>query len=365
MDNSLLSDKRPLDDIIAYVLGPFSIFAYCVGLFLAIFVSKTSTISISYIINITSSLTSLIIAIFTFLFICIYKKQSALFTYICCLTSGFIMLPSIFITAGNVNTGIIHYFYLVAIAYGFSCITLKLLLAGIPNLILINILLYLSFTGKLPHTENISINPYSYVLGFNISCGSVAIISNIFYRILLHESMKYKELASKDELTSLYNRRCLDIELLNKNYAFGIMMDIDHFKDINDEFGHQAGDEALRTLARIALTYCSNEFKIYRYGGEEFFILSRFDYDNTINLVKKIYNDIQDNFRILDKHITVSFGISQHLDGDTIEAFVNEADAQMYLAKHKGRNQVRYNCQPVDMTITEELPNSIEGENNE
>lgn len=266
------------------------------------------------------------------------------------LISGFISFPIIFIVTGNINSGFDHYFYILAIYYGFSCNNFKKLFAIIPNQILINFLFHLAFIQGLPPYHETTVSMIPYVVSFNISWIIILILSNILYRALLIESCKYRQLAAKDELTSLYNRRRLDNDLLNHNFHYGIMMDIDYFKEINDTYGHQAGDEALRTLSRMILKRTSNEFIAYRYGGEEFFAVSRYSYDETIRIIKDIYNDIQKNFRILDKPITVSFGISEFLEDTAIDQFVNEADAQMYLSKHNGKNRVTFNCRELDMT---------------
>lgn len=337
------------DKLIAYIIGLTGITIHFIGILISSILDKTNQHIISYNTNIIVSYVTALTIFLLFVTVCCFKKRYALFSYLCCIITGYISFPMIFVVTGNINTGFSHYFYILAVYYGFTCKRYRQLLAVIPNLIWINILFYLSFNKAFPPYSDISVTMTSYFISFDIAWVFVYVSCTLFYSILINESQKYKELATKDDLTALYNRRRLDNDLLNQNYKYGIMMDIDHFKVINDTYGHQAGDEALRMLGRIVLKHCSNEFKMYRYGGEEFFIVSRYDFDTTISHIREIYKDIQRNFSVLSHKITVSFGISEHTSND-INAFIEEADSQLYHAKNNGRNRVFFNCEELDMT---------------
>ena len=109
------------------------------------------------------------------------------------------------------------------------------------------------------------------------------------------QKKNYRELSSRDELTGLYNRRALD-NRAELGFSSAIIYDIDFFKKINDTYGHQIGDIALKNLSQIVLKYCSNEFELYRYGGEEFVILSRLPDSLTLELFQHVMNDVRMHF---------------------------------------------------------------------
>lgn len=161
----------------------------------------------------------------------------------------------------------------------------------------------------------------------------------------------YKE-ASLDGLTQTYNKTHFK-ELLTKEISFSkrhetplslAMLDIDHFKKINDTYGHQAGDYILATLASITLKNLRKEDIVARYGGEEFcIILKKTDIDKGYKICEKIRKLIEKKEFTYDKSIipvTISMGISQ-LDEQisTNNDFIKSVDAKLYESKENGRNQ--------------------------
>ncbi|HBG93342.1 MAG TPA: diguanylate cyclase [Nitrospiraceae bacterium] len=166
---------------------------------------------------------------------------------------------------------------------------------------------------------------------------------------------RFEHLAITDGLTGIFNRRHIMTRFneefkrtrrLKKDMGC-IMIDIDRFKSINDEFGHLVGDEVLREVsARI-----KNSIRIYdvlgRYGGEEFLIvLPDTDFDNTKSLAERIRENVKaDIFLAADMplhiHITISSGIAHMTDGDSsIDDFIKRADEGLYKAKNSGRDRV-------------------------
>lgn len=160
-----------------------------------------------------------------------------------------------------------------------------------------------------------------------------------------------EKLAITDKLTGLYNRHKLDkvLEHLEKeskryNTTFGIIiLDIDHFKDVNDNYGHNIGDEVLKEFAQI-LKHNSRETDcIGRWGGEEFLIIvphankaSISHYAN--NLREKIEKY---KFRNFSK-ITASFGVTVHHSNESEKDTIKRADTALYISKNNGRNMVNY-----------------------
>lgn len=169
---------------------------------------------------------------------------------------------------------------------------------------------------------------------------------------LQEELKKAQNEKNIDYLTNIYNRRAFDIELekiekkyniFNSNYAIALY-DIDHFKAINDQYGHECGDNVLKTFATL-LHKLSREIDILaRYGGEEFIII--LNYDNTkeiIQYVQRIKQLIEAReFKYKDHIIDVKFsgGIALRGNNQTPLETINKADHLLYEAKKQGRDKV-------------------------
>jgi len=156
-------------------------------------------------------------------------------------------------------------------------------------------------------------------------------------------------LANVDPLTSAGNRRALDLRLKNiiadQNRAAStvslLLLDIDHFKKINDNYGHANGDIVLIELVKLIHKYTRSLDDLYRYGGEEFIILP-------LKVALPEAKQMAENLRALiaqssfadEIAMTVSIGVAQYRAGETAEAWISRADAALYLAKNSGRNRV-------------------------
>ncbi len=162
-----------------------------------------------------------------------------------------------------------------------------------------------------------------------------------------------QDMATKDSLTGLYNRRCLETTInpliagiKRRESTLGILMcDMDFFKQINDEYGHDAGDEILKTLALILQNNVRESDIVIRYGGEEFLILlTECDSDKSIEVAEKIRAAVEaELFRVENLTIrkTISIGASIFpVDGGAFWECVKYADTAMYKAKEAGRNKV-------------------------
>jgi len=163
------------------------------------------------------------------------------------------------------------------------------------------------------------------------------------------KNKELQKLSITDKLTNLYNRRKLD-ELLQSeihrcerfNHTFGLaILDIDHFKKVNDTFGHQVGDKVLIEIANILKTNIRKTDFVGRFGGEEFLIICpESDKDGVYKLIENIRKDIANyDFKDVGK-ISASFGIALLKEKDSIESLLKRADEALYLAKNSGRNRV-------------------------
>jgi diguanylate cyclase (GGDEF)-like protein len=164
------------------------------------------------------------------------------------------------------------------------------------------------------------------------------------------------QLATVDPLTDLYNRRQF-IELLEKELARAanhkrplalLIIDIDHFKAINDRFGHPAGDGVLKRVARTLAAHAREEFIIARIGGEEFAaVLPEHKVDQAADFAERVRLAIAERDMAATSgggpsRVTVSIGAAEWLAGMTASSdLLRAADEQLYRAKQEGRNTVR------------------------
>ncbi len=121
-----------------------------------------------------------------------------------------------------------------------------------------------------------------------------------------------------------------------------VMMDLDHFKQVNDNFGHQAGDEVLATLGALLLRMTRAGDIAARYGGEEFVaLLQDSNAAAAVQFAERMREVMELAFPLgKDYPVTMSLGVAEHREGETLEALVARADEAMYEAKRTGRNRV-------------------------
>lgn len=167
----------------------------------------------------------------------------------------------------------------------------------------------------------------------------------------LEEALKtVQQMATTDMLTGLLNRREMQ-ELLDKELKLVsrdgtpltvALIDIDHFKQVNDRFGHQGGDAALRGLARHATTQIRQVDKLARWGGEEFLLmLPGVGHGEALVALERLRTSTE-TLRIEDQALltlTLSVGLAQASEGESLDALVERADQALYKAKHAGRNR--------------------------
>ncbi len=173
-------------------------------------------------------------------------------------------------------------------------------------------------------------------------------------RQLENELESAKQESKEDFLTKLYNKRALDdfmkikeseYERYGHNYTV-IMFDIDHFKAVNDNFGHDAGDAVLSAFAKILKNEARTVDVVGRFGGEEFLaLLSETGLEGGVIFAEKVRKHVeQAKFMYKNQRIavTVSSGVSERKLYTSLHATVNSADEYLYQAKKDGRNQVAY-----------------------
>lgn len=160
-----------------------------------------------------------------------------------------------------------------------------------------------------------------------------------------------RRLSVTDKLTQLYNRLKLDETLENELELSGegkaafslILVDIDHFKLVNDTFGHQVGDTVLVEVSNILKNNVRSTDIIGRWGGEEFLIiLPETDEKDGRLLAEKLREKIENNNFVTAGKLTASFGVSMYSYDVSPASIVSRADEALYLAKKNGRNRVEF-----------------------
>jgi diguanylate cyclase (GGDEF)-like protein/hemerythrin-like metal-binding protein/PAS domain S-box-containing protein len=173
-----------------------------------------------------------------------------------------------------------------------------------------------------------------------------------------------EELASTDRLTTAWNRKRFGEEVeveIHRSSRYGhpvslLLFDIDHFKQINDTYGHQRGDQVLVAVTSLVREVIRKPDSLTRWGGEEFVVLM----PNTgLSHARLLAERIRAHVAAKDiaglKGITVSIGVAEYLPTDSPSEWLERADRAMYRAKHNGRNRVEFDNARRDMVLAEHM----------
>ncbi|WP_456828910.1 diguanylate cyclase [Deinococcus sp. UYEF24] len=183
-------------------------------------------------------------------------------------------------------------------------------------------------------------------------------------------SAQLEQLSRTDHLTGLYNRRSLYIgiealmaeltpevgqggetrrragdgaepETAERQTFSVVLLDIDHFKNVNDTFGHASGDTVLRAVAEVLQSFLRQRDLAGRWGGEEFvLVLPGVSLPQAGRVAERLRQRVESAYVLEDCQVTASFGVTCWQPGDSLEAVMGRADGAMYQAKHLGRNRV-------------------------
>ncbi|MBA6390536.1 GGDEF domain-containing protein [Colwellia sp. BRX10-3] len=211
--------------------------------------------------------------------------------------------------------------------------------AKIINTILLSIMLIIVF----PHTELIE---FITILSTTILTAS---LSFVMFRAYNNKQRELALLATIDPLTASGNRRLLETKLSGvianqSREQFSmclILLDLDGFKDINDEYGHAIGDQIIISVCNLVKEHTRVLDSLYRYGGDEFIIAPlSMNLKTAKHLAEKIRHIVENHKFIHDIKLTLSIGVSEYNIDDTPESWISRADISLYKAKNNGRNKV-------------------------
>jgi diguanylate cyclase (GGDEF)-like protein/PAS domain S-box-containing protein len=168
------------------------------------------------------------------------------------------------------------------------------------------------------------------------------------YREDITDKKIFEYLSAHDSLTKLYNKaeftnriksKIKSAQRYKEKFGFAIF-DIDHFKKVNDTYGHKVGDDVLITLSNCLSQQIRDDDFLARWGGEEFVIIANYTtIQNLVLLVNKLQKAVSKiNFAPI-KTVTLSFGLAVYKDGDTHDTLLKRADEALYMAKKNGRDR--------------------------
>lgn len=168
---------------------------------------------------------------------------------------------------------------------------------------------------------------------------------------LKEQLAKVQKDALFDSLSGLYNRRAFDNDMFTLLHTGQklclIMLDIDHFKILNDTYGHLFGDQIIRAIAKRLQSLCRDGITAYRYGGEEFALIAP---QKSLRIARQFAESLRrsiEKLAVKDRrsgqsvsNITASFGVVENTENDSLESIIGRADGLLYEAKSLGRNRV-------------------------
>jgi diguanylate cyclase (GGDEF)-like protein len=207
------------------------------------------------------------------------------------------------------------------------------------------------FLEKLRYLENLYESYFVFSVISEIFV--LTLISVLNFLIYLYGQRRFEKTLSKlelkifkDPLTKLFNRRFFNlymVKLLKNKYLSGepvsfILFDLDHFKKINDTYGHAFGDKVLKKVADILRKTLRKNDVAVRWGGEEFAIFINGSLEDALKLARRLRETIE-NTPIDGVKITASFGVAEYRGEDPKE-FFKKVDKALYRAKQKGRNRI-------------------------
>lgn len=205
-------------------------------------------------------------------------------------------------------------------------------------------------------------SPFWLALHFSLVVSAVVMGLTLLSSIVIEITTELKQQSILDALTGVCNRRGFDEEA-SRAIASGssnpislVVCDIDHFKNINDTHGHPKGDRVLKELALLLSNHTGESDIVGRIGGEEFAVLltdrNPQDAINFSDRVRTLFEASGASVFRGASMTTASFGIAEHIPGETLQELMSRADKQLYAAKQSGRNRICSEGSDIDYRVS-------------
>jgi diguanylate cyclase len=214
-----------------------------------------------------------------------------------------------------------------------------------------NVLLLLIISALVYHYIGLD-----YTIRFSATLTLTILLANIILSIVIDLHRRLIDQANVDPLTGAFNRRHLErclaetIERQRRTSAPAslLLIDIDHFKRINDDFGHAAGDGVLRAVVELIQGRSRRLDLLFRIGGEEFMLLLPDTRESAAAILAEDLRASIDASRPIEAaRVSVSIGVSELRPGETMDSWMKHADEALYAAKNAGRNRVARSAGPA------------------
>lgn len=271
---------------------------------------------------------TLVIVLLGLAYLCLQEKLLRLISFV---VASIYVLSSLLVAYKFGPLG--HYWFFPAIVAGFFVARASEALG-------------LAALGFLAHVLLASRQGWGIELGtFAATSLLVCIFINAFTTRLRQDNHRLYLDSTIDSLTGAGNRRLFDDVLAelpedaNHETMSLLMLDVDHFKVINDHYGHAIGDRCLNRLAQLIMNNLQPSQRLFRYGGEEFVLLVSGSAAEAQALAERLRSEVEHTQLIREAMITVSIGIATKYSQEKLRAWMRRADDAMYEAKQQGRNR--------------------------
>ena len=260
------------------------------------------------------------------------------------LRTGSAVGPGIFACAAN-TLGCAAACYVIgpaSLPWAYVVLTTNFFIAGPRQALACNLLLTLALL-LIPQLFTQPIDRLSAV----VAAAMITLFVYLFALRIKHDQQAMEELASLDILTGVPNRRAMELVLgkalvqhRGRHAHYGlVILDIDHFKEVNDTWGHSAGDDVLTDLASILVAQMRKQDRVFRFGGEEFVVLLKVDAEGELEAAsERLHLALRDQLRGPGGPVTVSMGAALAGDEDRWQEWFSLADTALYRAKGNGRD---------------------------
>mgnify|MGYP004646208399 FL=1 len=304
---------------------------------------------------------AIFLILYVYVFRCTYQDKMR-FSYIMLNITTVLWVGSFYVLFGS-DTGVHHFIFALIVVDLFM--ERRHPVRTLVILYLIRVFLYLH--GQYIQVTDIAWLPgqlrmYMYLVSIVLE-GAMIMFTGVYFtkdafqmeNRLQEYNKELRHIASTDPLTKLWNRFCMldHVNRCLKRYNRGEMQfmsvaigDIDHFKRINDTYGHECGDEVLRKLTELFRQHMNGVGAVARWGGEEFlFLFENMNGDDAWNELSKLQlriNRLEIPYEDQIIHVTMTLGLTEYNPHISTDANIKEADDKLYKGKESGRNRIVY-----------------------